>query len=183
MSGRLVLLAFPFLATLPAPVPAQVRSSACEDAVRERLGAFEGRWRVEAVFRAGESAWDSTTAVATITPELSGCLLREEYRGTRYGEPYAYIALWGANGLEDAPYQRTFAHSQHGLLTLRAGDFTGDTLVLRSTTLVRGQAILEEDRITRPTASRFTLINRRSTDDGATWTTTRRAVYVRSRDR
>ena len=179
LNRRLALCAISLVASLTSTARGQGLRSTCADAVQEQFGGFLGSWRVETVFRAGDSAWDSTTATATITSELSGCLLREEYRGERSGEPYTYVALWGVNGLEPASYQRTFAHSQHGLLILREGGFVGDTLVLRSTTDVRGQAILEEDRITRPTSSGFALINRRSTDGGGLWITTRRSHYVR----
>ena len=179
VSVALCTIAFLALA-MPSGAAGQAASPSCGDAARGRLGDFEGTWRVTAVFRAGDASWDSTSATATITPELSGCLLREDYRGERFGESYSYVALWGANGLDGAPYQRTFAHSQHGLLILREGDFAGDTLVLRSKVMVRGQEIVEEDRVSRPTSSSFSLINRRSTDGGATWTTTRRSTYVRS---
>ena len=167
------------LAFGPSVLLAQGSRFDCSRAAQDGLGGFVGQWQVETLFRAGNSAWDSTAAVATIRSELSGCLLREEYRGERSGEPYSYVALWGANGLGDTPYQRAFAHSQHGLLVLRSGDFVGDTLVLRSITEVRGQEVLEEDRITRPTLASFELVNRRSADGGGTWVVTRRSLYSR----
>ena len=164
-----------------APVSAVAQQSQpdCSGTVAAQFGGYLGRWRVESQFRGANGQWEGSTAVATMTAELSGCLLREEYSGSRFGEPYAYVALWGANGLAPTEYQRTFAHSQHGLLTLRQGRFVGDTLVLRSTTRVRGTDVMEEDRITRPTSSTFVLTNRRSTDGGASWTMTRRSEYFR----
>lgn len=153
--------------------------SACDGEAMRRLRAFEGDWQVDATFRVNDAESDSITATATISRVLSGCLLREEYSGTRYGEPYSYIALWGGNGPVESPYQRTFAHSQHGYLELRQGTFAGDTLTFRSETKVRGQAILQEDRFTAPDAAGFTMLNRRSADGGHTWTVTRRALYRR----
>ena len=179
VSGRLVRFAVTLVAATPMGIVGQDGQSGCSDAVQGDLGGYVGRWQVESVFRASASAWATTRATVTITSELTGCLLREDYQGDRFGKPYAYLALWGANGLDPVRYQRVFAHSQHGLLTLRQGWFVGDTLVLRSTTRVRGIDVLEEDRISRPTVSGFTLSNRRSTDGGRSWITTRRSRYVR----
>lgn len=172
---RLGLMALVLLVR-PGAVHAQ---AVCANDIAGRLGFLVGSWRVESAFRTPEATWDSTTGAARIRPDLSGCLLREEYEGQRFGEPYSQVALWSVSGFEPTPYQRVFAHSQHGLLVLRQGRFHGDTLVLRSETVVSDRRITEEDRITRSSDSAFEFINRRSIDDGVTWTITRRALYVR----
>jgi len=163
---------------LPRPAGAQA-ADGCADSVTGALGVLRGEWNVEALFRDGPDRWDSTRAVSTIKPDLNGCLLREDYRGTRYGEPYEFLVLWGANGLPAGRIQRFFSHSRHGILGLASGDFRGDTLVLEERLMLRGRPLIQQVLITRPTPEGFQQVNRRSTDDGATWTVTLRAVYRR----
>jgi hypothetical protein len=179
MVFRVVALLLAIAVAGPAVSPAQSPPFSCADTVRAALGGFEGNWRVEATFRAGESGWDSTRATSTFTADLSGCLLREDYRGTRYGQRYDFIALWGANGMPDARVQRFFSHSQHGIMGLAAGGFQGDTLVLNDNITLNGIQVLQQYRFTRPSAGRFQQLNRRSNDGGSTWIVTQRASYRR----
>lgn len=151
----------------------------CADTVLRVLGPFQGEWQVRALFRTGAGTWDTTQAVSSITPDLNGCVLREHYRGTRYGEPYEYLALWGANGGPAGPVQRFFTHSLHGIFGLAAGAYQGDTLVLEERLMVRGQPLIQQKRYSRPSASEFTELDRRSTDGGATWTVTLQAMFRR----
>jgi len=150
----------------------------CADTLGASLGAFAGEWNVQALFRAGASAVDTTSATASITTDLDGCLLREEYRGTRYREPYASLAYWGANGPDGARIQRIFAHAGHGILSLSSGGWVGDTLVLEDSFMLRGERVRQQVRVSRPARSGFTLVGRRSTDDGASWTVTLDARYT-----
>lgn len=179
--GRLTL-ALSFLGA--AVPPSQVAQSidpafSCADSVQRALGPFVGIWSVRAIFRSGPSGQDTTMAIATFAPDLQGCLLREHYRGTRYGQPYEFLALWGANGDSGASIQRTFSHSQHGIIGLYRGGWRSDTLTLEETVVVRGERILQQIRATRPGPDGFELEGRRSNDDGASWTVTLRARYAR----
>jgi len=151
----------------------------CADTVEAALGAYRGTWQVVALFRTGSGTWDTTQATATFSPDLTGCVLRQDYRGRRYGEPYQYLALWGANGFPEARIQRFFAHSLHGIFDLAAGGFRGDTLLLESRLTVQGRPLVQQVRLTKPVAGTFTQTDRRSTDGGATWTETLRAAYRR----
>lgn len=161
------------------PALAQTSPFSCADTVRVALHELEGNWRVDAIFRAGEGSWDTTKATSRFTSDLDGCLLREDYHGTRYGERYDFLALWGANGMPEARIQRFFSHSQHGVMGLAAGGFQGDTLVLNDNLTLNGSRVLQQYRFTRPSAEGFTQVNRRSTDDGASWIVTLRANYRR----
>jgi len=114
----------------------------------------------------------------TIRPDFHGCLLREELDGTRYGEPYATLSLWGAVGLHGA-IQRTFVHSQHGLLGVHSGDRTPDGLVLRDSQVVRGTLVLLEHRFEPFIEDSMRYPSRRSTDHGATWRVASFADYRR----
>jgi hypothetical protein len=160
---------------------AQAGSSpfSCADTVEAALGAFRGSWHVRALFRTGPGTWDTTEATSTFAPDLAGCVLRQDYRGRRYGEAYAYLAIWGANGSPEGRVQRFFTHSLHGLCDISAGMFHGDTLQLESRLTVQGRPLIEQTRITRPIDGQFFQTDGRSTDGGATWTETLRATYRR----
>jgi len=128
----------------PIGVQGAAPAFSCADSVRLKLGPLVGRWEVQAIFRQGPTAWDSTSAIVTIAPDLNGCVLREHFIGRRWGNPYEYLALWGVNGDAARPIQRTFVHSQHGYLGLSAGSFHGDTLVLHERTDIGPMTVLEE---------------------------------------
>jgi len=165
----------------PAPGATQTTAPfSCADTVRAALGAWLGDWEVRALFRTGPGTWDSTVARASFTPELGGCVLREDYQGTRYGEPYRYLALWGANGFAGARIERFFVHSLHGILGLAHGSFVGDSLWLEERFVVGGRPLLEQDRYVRPRDGRFTQLSRRSVDGGASWTVTLQASFQRA---
>lgn len=171
------------LAFLPAllatPLSLAGQHSSCADSVQRALGVLLGEWQVRAIFRASATAQDTTLASAVVTSDLDGCVLRETYHGTRYGEPYDYLALWGANGDSTAPIQRFFVHSQHGIFGVASGAFHGDTLVLQELITVGGKPVIQDKRFSRPSGGRFVQVDRRSTDGGASWTVTLWAEYRR----
>lgn len=173
--GRCLLLASIVLARL-----ALAQAGACADTTRAILADFVGEWRVSASFRADSGRWENDSARATISPDMGGCVLSEHFYGRRYGAPYEFLATWGANG-GSPRIQRSFVHSQHGLIGVMGGDFVGDTLVLGDSAVVRGQLVLEQHVFSRPVRSGFFFESRRSADRGRTWIATWRATYRRLR--
>jgi hypothetical protein len=171
-----------FASRLPAQVAAvQTAPYSCADTTSRALGFLPGEYSARAAFRAGPTAWDSTTATVTITRDLDGCVLREHFRGTRYGAPYEYLALWSANGGATMPIQRFFVHSQHGILVLSAGRRTGDTLVVGDSVILRGRWVFQEVALW-PEGTAATVLrseSRRSEDGRATWFITQRMRYQR----
>jgi len=150
---------------------------ACADSVADALAGLRGRWDVRIVSRTA-SGWDTTRGTADIQPDLDGCLLREGMLSTRGGAPFRTLSLWGAAGF-DGQIQRTFAHSQHGFLSVYAGRRTATGLVLRDSQVVSGQPVLLEHRFEPFVGDSMQFTSRRSTDRGATWTVTWYADYVR----
>ena len=179
---RIAAVAF-FALWLPARGEAQAASFSCADTTSRSLGFLVGEYGASATFRAGAAAWDSTRATVSITRELGGCVLREHFRGTRYGAPYEYLALWSANGGAAAPLQRAFVHSQHGLLGVSAGRIVGDSLVLEDSAFVRGRWIHQQVVLWRadPAGTMLRSENRRSEDARASWFPTQRTRYERQR--
>jgi hypothetical protein len=172
------------LSQLPAQATAvQSTPYSCADTTTRVLGFLVGEYSAKATFRAGPTAWDSATAAVTITRDLDGCVLREHFRGTRYGAPYEYLALWSANGGAGTPVQRFFVHSQHGILVLSAGRRTGDSLVVGDSVFLRGRWVFQELALWRegPGGTVLRSESRRSEDGRATWFLTQRVRYERPR--
>lgn len=152
-------------------------SPPCADSASRTLGSLRGRWDLRTVFRT-TAGWDTTRGVAIMQPDLDGCLLREELVTSRGGAPFHTLSLWGAASLA-GPIQRTFAHSQHGFLSVYSGRRTAAGLELRDSQVVGGRLVLLEHRFEPFVADSMRFTSRRSTDDGATWTVTWYADYVR----
>jgi hypothetical protein len=104
----------------------------CATDAQRALGVFWGDFDVQVRYRTGPSTWDSSRATAQFTWDLDSCVLVEHFAGTRFGQPYRYLSVWGAAGDSVHPIQQFFVHSQHGLLSLSQGgwDPTGDTLIV-----------------------------------------------------
>jgi hypothetical protein len=185
-SRSLLILGAAGLAVFSSRLSAQataVQSTrySCADTTTRALGFLVGEYTASAAFRAGPSAWDSTTATVSITRDLDGCVLREHFRGTRYGAPYEYLALWSANGGATTPVQRFFVHSQHGILVLSGGRRTSDTLVVGDSVFLRGRWVFQDVALWREGTDGSVLRSesRRSEDGRATWFLTQRMRYVR----
>ena len=155
---------------------------ACDPASKEMvfLAALAGDWDVDTEFRAGET-FESAAGRATIQRDLDGCVFVQRYEGTRYGKPYAFVAILGASSGDAAnPIQEVFVHSQHGILSLSSGKIVGGELVVEDAPVVRGQVVLQRRVIFEVTPGSFRTESRRSTDRGAKWTVTSRARYRRA---
>ncbi|MBC7843370.1 MAG: hypothetical protein H7099_13700 [Gemmatimonadaceae bacterium] len=153
----------------------------CNATTPAALGVFAGEFDVAIAFRAGPTSWDSTSGRASFAPDLDACLIVERFAGRRYGSPYSYLALWGASGDSANAIQRTFVHSQHGVMGLSSGDWSRgrDSLVVRDSAMVRGRWIHERWVLTRPVDGRFAATGLRSEDGGLTWFATARATFAR----
>ena len=181
------------LAIVPLVLVAQSPSSSpaatppafdCADTTRRVLGFLVGEYDARAVFRSGPAAWDSSGARISVTRELDGCVLAERFVGTRYGAPYAYLAIWSAHGGASAPLQRAFVHSQHGLLGVSAGRALADTMVLEDSAFVRQRWVHQRFLLWRVDGRSGELRSegRRSEDARATWFVTQRMHYLRRPD-
>ena len=158
-------------------------ASTCADTTRLLLGQLLGRYRAAVWFRTGSAGGDTSTATVTIRPALDGCVLEERFVGRRFGSPYSYLAWWGAHAGDPRPIQRVFVHSQHGVLSIAAGAWSADSLVLDDSVNVRGRWIYER-LVLRPSSTGFTggfaTAQLRSEDGGQSWFVTQRTRYVRT---
>ena len=175
------LAAAPFLAPVAAQSAVAGAPFSCADTTARVLGFLVGAYDAQVVFRAGPTAWDSSRATITIVPDLGGCVIREHFRGTRHGAPYEALTVWSAHGGAAAPIQRTFVHSQHGIIGLSAGRVVGDSLVVDDSVFVRQRWVHQRLVLWREggSANRLRSEGRRSEDGRATWFVTQRTRYVR----
>ena len=166
------------LAGAPAAPPP---SCAARPKEKDFLASLVGEWEVEAEFRAGEG-WESRPARASIRPDLGGCIVVERYDGTRWGEPFAFLAILGANGGgADAanPIQEVFVHSQHGILSLSSGRIEDGELIVEDAPTVEGKVVLIRHVYFDVSPRGFRYESRRSTDRGASWSVSWKARYRR----
>lgn len=178
-----LVLAFTAPAVLDAQPAAAPRASACADTTRLVLGRLIGSYRAQIWFRTGSAAGDTSTARVTIRPVLDGCILEERLVGRRYGNPYSYLAWWGAHGGSARPVQRVFVHSQHGILGISAGGWSADSLVLEDSASVRGRWIYERLVLVPSSngfAGGFGSAQLRSEDGRQSWFVTQRTLYLRT---
>jgi hypothetical protein len=102
-------------------------------------------------------------------------------RRTRFGKPYAFIALLGANGPDAGkPIQEVFVHSQHGIVSLSSGRIEGGEGVVEDAPTVGGEVVLIRHVYFEVSPGGFRYESRRSTDRGASWTVSWKARYRRS---
>jgi len=155
------------LETLLAVVALLAPVRACSITAASALPELTGTWQVLVISGMDRPRPDSALARSVITPELQGCLLREQLRmltGT-----YEEMILWGVNGA-DRGIQRVLTHSQHGRLGLYDGRRTGDTVALRQQP-IPGQAssIVVEHRVVFRDHDHFSIASLLSNDGGQTW--------------
>ncbi len=144
----------------------------------EALRFLAGNWDVQSSTRAGDGKWEKTKAASQIVPELSGCLLKEQFSGSRGGRPFNILALIAYNGTSKK-MQRAWSDSEHGLLILYDGDKTGDTMTLSTAIDLDGKKVLLRIAYTEIKNDSFRMEAGRSHDEGKTWITTSTLLYKR----
>ena len=149
----------------------------------EAMAAFRflaGSWTVTSRFRLPDGRWDETVASAIVEPELGGCVLRERYRGSRDGKPFAARALLSYDALAGR-LQKTWVDDGHGTALQYRGQRRDDRIELTTTVTVRDRAVRLRHLYANIDADRFELSSARSFDDGATWRDGWHQVYERVR--
>jgi hypothetical protein len=146
----------------------------------EALRFLEGNWDVESNTRSGDGKWEKTRAASQIASELSGCLLKEQFSGSRSGRPFNVLALTAYNGTSKK-MQRAWADSDHGLLILYDGNRTGDQMTLTTAIDLDGKKVLLRIAYTEIKNDSFKIESGRSHDEGKTWITTSTLLYKRKK--
>jgi hypothetical protein len=158
----------------------QQNTAPCYHKEFESLRFLEGKWDVESNMRAGDGKWEKTKASSQIGPELTGCLLKEQFSGSRNGRPFNIFALIAFNATS-GKMQRAWSDSEHGLLILYDGDKTGDTMTLNTVIDLDDKKILLRIAYTEITKDSFKVESGRSHDEGKTWITTSTLIYKRKK--
>ncbi|HEV7643203.1 MAG TPA: DUF1579 family protein [Pyrinomonadaceae bacterium] len=175
-SVRLIVLAI----VLSASSAFSQNTAPCYHQEFEALRFLEGNWEVESNTKSGDGKWEKTKAVSQIGPELSGCLLKEQFSGSRSGRPFNILALIAYNGTSKK-MQRAWSDSEHGLLILYDGEKTGDQMILTTAIDLDGKKVLLRIAYTEIKNDSFKVESGRSHDEGKTWITTSTLLYKRKR--
>jgi hypothetical protein len=151
---------------------------ACPISAATALPELTGTWHVQMISGLDGPRPDSTSARATIAPDLQACLLREQLRAQT--ENYEAFILWGVNGA-DSSVQRIFTHSRHGRIGLYEGRRTGDTIALRQQLAASQPAsLVVEHQVLIRDGDHFSIASRLSNDGGRSWQALSRLEYDRA---
>lgn len=167
------------LTAIPIAVAAQDHPHTCLHEAFDAFAFLEGEWTVASRYRNMEGAWEETTAAASITYDMGGCLLIEHFTGTRNGTPFEARAVLAFNPITNR-LQRAWSDSGHGLLVLYEGTATSDSILLQSSLSIRDRTVLFQHAYLDVGTDTFRLESRRSTDAGATWDTSWYLTYQRA---
>ena len=177
---KLCLIIFALFVIAPLPAFAQNNAGGCDSAEGQKLKFLTGEWRVKSRFRLSKEPeqWEETQARSTITSRFEGCLLTEQFEGSRQGHPFKASGMY-AYDRNSQKYQWVGVDSEHGVLTLYAGGFNESALVLDSKVEISGRTVLLRRVWTPRAAGGFEVRSQRSTDAGRTWDTTWQMIYQR----
>jgi hypothetical protein len=158
-----------------------VPNRACPIVAAVALPELTGTWQVLRISGLDRPRPDSAMARATFSPDLQGCLVREQLRAEMGNPPYEALILWGVNGA-DSRIQRVFAHSQHGRFGIYEGGRNGNTITLRQMP-ISGQPSMDvvENQVLIRDPDHFAIVSRLSGDGGQTWQVLSRWEYQRIR--
>lgn len=167
------------MAGSPAVVLAQA-APPCRVAELQRLNFYPGIWDVRLESRlAALGPWETTTGIAEVTADMSGCVVIERLRTTRQGKTLEAITMltWDH---QTSRWQATWIDSDHGMQLSYEGVAGDDGLDLRSARQL-GNRTLTSRRLWRFTGpDEFSTESARLLDSGA-WDVTGRARYSRRR--
>jgi hypothetical protein len=153
---------------------------ACPINATSALPELTGAWQVLMISGLDRTRPDSARAVATIAPDLQGCLLREQLHAQTGNPPYEAVIVWGVNGA-DSTIQRIFAHSQHGRIGVYQGRRVGSAIALRQQSLsTQPDGEVVENQVLISNRDHFTITSRLSEDHGRTWKLLSRWEYQRT---
>ncbi len=179
MVAAVALLCLPDLAAMVEPQP---EPAATVRAELKTLAFLAGTWSVDSNFRLGDGRRERTEATSTFEIDLDGAVIRERYRGTRDGEPFAalgvlcYSEIWQRlqHAWLDADHGVSVYEGVEGHAGFAAGDF-----VFEHHLDLRGRSVVLQRGITEIDENSFVVYSRRSADERATWRETWRATYRR----
>ncbi len=143
------------------------------------LDFLAGEWTVEANRRlAKDGPWDKSTGSSKFEKVVGQSIFQEDHTGTKQGRDFI-VRTWLANDNRTKLYQRVSVDSDHGVLSLFEGNFSGDTLALFNQLKLPDQVIHLRHQYIIVSQDKFIFESARSTDGGRNWDMTSRLYYER----
>jgi len=167
-----------FILILSGSVHAQQPS--CYHKELDDWAFLAGDWTVRTKTRlSANGPWEESVANAQIKRDMNGCLLAENFAGTRQGKAFLSRSLFAWND-NTKKLQQVFSDSEHGPLIFYEGVKSGpEILVDLDWKRPDGQIIRLRRAYFDLTKDSFKSESRRSLDGGKTWDTTGKADYSR----
>ena len=145
----------------------------------KQLNFLVGKWKVKSKTRVagGGGEWEEIIGSSEINFVFDQCLLTEHLSIKREGRPLGVFALYSYNNNSNM-YQWTFAHSEHGMLSLYEGPLNKDKFTFRYSIDIRGRKRLFKRELSRLSKG-FKMVASRSNDDGKIWRVDSYLTYYR----
>lgn len=173
----------PLLLMMTVAFPASLTGQSappCSQAIFSAVRSLEGSWNIQSRARLSASPddWESGVGTATIQQAMRGCLLIEQYAGSRRGQPFEAVRVFAVTA-DGKGLRLALADSEHGPLFIFDGAPEPDGIAFYTeVTTPRGKVRLRV-RIRDIAKDSFVTESQRSVDEGKTWDTTGRAEYRR----
>jgi hypothetical protein len=138
-----------------------------------------GDWTITVDARLSKDGpWERSKARSSIKKAVGNTIFEEEVIGTRQNREWV-ARCWIAVDNRTSRYQWAFVDSDHGVLELYEGDWSGDGLILQKEIIFPQSRVLRRIIYSNFSTDSFTVRSMRSADDGKTWDLTGTSQYER----
>ena len=145
----------------------------------KQLNFLVGDWKVisNARVAGGENKWEKGNGSSKIKFLFDQCLLVEKLSIKREGRPLDIFATYSYNNISKN-YQWSYAHSEHGMLSLYEGPLENEKFTFRYAFEIGGGIRMFKRELTRLPEG-FKMEASRSNDNGKNWRKDSVLIYSR----
>ncbi|WP_430969050.1 hypothetical protein [Spongiimicrobium sp. 2-473A-2-J] len=156
---------------------AQEANFSCQNLVYGHLGQLLGEWSVQTKDRTSPGNYETNQGKSKITDLISGCGIKESFRGTYRGKDYAREVL--IIGKDSTGVQMSILDSEHNSFSILDGEISDGKVVVYWYRNKEVKRLQSRYLLTVQSAKRFEFSSYLSTDYGENWALTHERIYTR----
>lgn len=162
-----------------APDPAAMGEMG-RPAEMDRIAWMQGDWDVAMKFKMDPSApeWVETTASATVTTMLDGCVQRMDFQAEIMGATYHGLGLTTYNREYDR-YETVWVDDMAGKMSMMHGNFQDGQLVMTGDDKMQGMEYMNRSTEKKVSEDEAFWTMEMSMDGGKTWVDNMQMTYTR----
>jgi hypothetical protein len=156
---------------------AQDNKYSCQNDAYQYLQKIAGIWNVKTKDRISPGNYETNSGKSKITDLISGCSVKESYKGTYRGKSYARESM--IIGVDSTRVQLSILDSEHNSFSILSGKIKNDKMIVywyRNKDLRKLQS---KYILTLKSNNSFEFTSFLSTDYGETWALTHKRDYSR----